>query len=140
MSAEAVNGLRQHRDTGPIAVLDDDDAFREALAAALVSLGYLVQEFCQPEALLEAIRLAVPACLIIDFHLPGMTGLEVQDVLVREGVSVPLIFLTACVDPPVAAKARSAGAFSFLNKPVRMEVLDALIRRAVGLDDAPAAS
>jgi FixJ family two-component response regulator len=119
------------RSIGTIAVIDDDSSFREALVAALVSLGYLVADFESPYALLDAVELLLPACLLIDLDLPAMSGLDMYRSVLARGFAIPAIFITANASASIRRKTLQAGAVACLRKPVSMGELDGIILSAV---------
>ena len=100
-----------------VLVVEDDRAMREALARILSVAGFSVSSFACAEALLEAGAAAEGACLILDIHLPGITGLELHRRLIERGVSVPVIFITGVDDDDTRERAAAAGADAYLAKP-----------------------
>jgi FixJ family two-component response regulator len=120
------------KDIQPIvAVIDDDPNVREALQDLLQSVGLRVEVFGD---VLEFVKTAHPerfGCLILDVRLPGQSGLDFQDDLVKANVRLPVIFISAHADVPMSVRAMKAGAVEFLTKPVRhLDLLDA-IQRAI---------
>ena len=111
-------------------IVDDDDAVRESAALLLEIAGYDVQTYESGVAFLEAIAGAQPGCVLLDIHMPQMTGLEVQAVLRERGVVWPVIVLTGQGDIGIAVQAMKGGAFEFLEKPYQNEVLLAAIAEA----------
>ena len=114
-------------------VLDDDSRIREALSALLSSTGHEVVTFSNAADYLAFQRPDVPACLILDLDLPGMTGLELQTKLADVG-GPPIVFLTGHGDIPSTVKAMKAGATEFLSKPFEPEELLRAIDTAIHLD------
>ncbi len=102
-----------------IAVVDDDDALRNSLDDLLQSVGFRVQGFASAEAFLQAQPAPETACLLLDVHLPGMNGLELQCQLGVMHWRIPIIFVTAYADDDVRAHALAAGAIAVLSKPCR---------------------
>jgi len=80
------------------------------------------------------IRDSAPSCLVLDIKLPGANGLDFQDALARAGISIPIVFITAHGDVPMASRAMKAGAVEFLMKPFQKEDLLAAIRQALERD------
>ncbi|MGF6415410.1 response regulator transcription factor [Paraburkholderia sp. MM5482-R1] len=110
-------------------IVDDDDSVRSALARLLRASGYQVECFDSPEAFLERADLtSMPACLVLDLQMPGMTGLEVQRKLDR---LLPIVFLTGHGDIGSSVDAMKGGAVDFLPKPVRDSLLLAAVDRAL---------
>jgi DNA-binding response OmpR family regulator len=115
-----------------IAVIDDDDATREALHGLLRSVGWRVETFASVQTFLNAVPKCTPHCLILDVWMPGRSGLDFQTDLVSVGLNVPVIFISGQADVPMSVRAMKAGAIEFLTKPVRHEELLAAISLAVG--------
>ena len=108
-------------------VVDDDAAVRDALASLLKSVGLRAEMFASAAQFLEAKRPNVPSCLVLDVRLPGLGGLDFQAELARNGIQVPIIFITGHGDIPMSVRAMKAGAVEFLTKPVRdQDLLDAI--------------
>jgi FixJ family two-component response regulator len=110
-------------------IVDDDGSVRSALARLLRASGYQVECFDSPEAFLERADLtSMPACLVLDLQMPGMTGLEVQRKLDH---LLPIVFLTGHGDIGSSVDAMKGGAVDFLPKPVRDSLLLAAVDRAL---------
>jgi RNA polymerase sigma factor (sigma-70 family) len=108
-------------------VIDHDASARAALKALFESVGLKVNLLTSGNAFLEAHIPDTPCCLVLDVRLPGMSGLKLQEELVRAEVHIPIIFLTAHGDIHLAVTAMKAGAVDFLTKPFRnQDVLDAV--------------
>jgi FixJ family two-component response regulator len=101
-----------------IAIVDDDQAVRNGMAALLRSLGHSVAAFDSAEAFLESGQITTTTCLITDVQMPGMSGLDLQKRLIEEGHRIPVIFLTGFPDENVRSRALKAGALAFLSKPL----------------------
>ena len=104
-------------------VVDDDPAICESLANLLESRGLRFRTYPSAEAFLAAYDPREPGCAVLDVRLRGMSGLELQARLARDGNSLPVIILTGHGDIPMAVRAAKAGAVDFLEKPVNDEVL-----------------
>src|SRR5262249_9109923 len=91
-------------------VIDDDASVREALSNLLESVGLYAAVFSSTEEFLRANRPAVPSCLVLDVTLPGMNGLEFQEMLSKSGNPIPIVFITAFGDIPMTSRAMKAGA------------------------------
>lgn len=100
-----------------IAIVDDDESFRRATTSFVRSLGYGTASYDSAEAFLKSDCISDADCLITDVQMPGMTGIELQDRLIAQGHSVPVIFITAFPEMRARAKALAAGAVGFLAKP-----------------------
>jgi len=111
-------------------VVDDDDNARAALAQSLAGSGYAVQAFSSIEALIERRHKEEPACVVLDYYLPGPFTTELRRKLLGDrGLSV--IFVTSYADVPTVVKAMKNGAVDFLTKPVDAEQLAAAVSRGM---------
>jgi len=113
-----------------ISVVDDDEAGRESLAALLGAAGFSVALYGSGEEFLAAFDPALRGCVLLDVHLPGMTGLEVGAIVNHKFPGFPLILISGRMNNIIRAKAAEAGALA-LAKPVQDEALIAAIERAV---------
>jgi FixJ family two-component response regulator len=110
-------------------VVDDDASIRRALGRLFRSLGMEFETFSSAEDVLLALERRVPACLILDVRLPGLSGLELQEQLVSSGRHIPIIIITAHGDEQAKRQALAAGAFGFLLKPFdEQTLLEAVVR------------
>lgn len=110
-----------------VCVIDDDSSVREALDSLLLSVGLKVQLFATVQEFLAKWRRTGPACLVLDIRLPGRSGLDFQDDLIRMQVQLPVIFITGHGDVQMSVRAMKAGAVEFLTKPFRdQDLLDAI--------------
>jgi RNA polymerase sigma factor (sigma-70 family) len=115
-------------------VLDDDQSVRTALVRLIESVGLQVRTFASASEFLALDLNNHPGCLVLDMRLPGLSGLQLQQKLSREGASIPIIFITAHGDVPMCVRAMKAGALDFLQKPFNdQDLLDA-ISRALATD------
>jgi FixJ family two-component response regulator len=106
-------------------VVDDDASICTCLSSLLRSEGIQVRTFDSPTAFLNADMPDIPGCLILDVRLRGASGLSLQQETLREGIRLPIIFLTAHGDIAMSVRAMKAGAFDFLTKPFRdQDILD----------------
>lgn len=112
-------------------VVDDDPDVLKALERLLRSSGWNVATFSSSSALLAQYDRAIPGCLVLDLALPGVSGLELQQALEREGSSLPIVFLTGRGDIPASVSAMKHGAADFLTKPVDDAELIAAIESAL---------
>jgi RNA polymerase sigma factor (sigma-70 family) len=99
-------------------VVDDDAAVRDGLALLLDTAGLKVRTYDGASAFLAACAPDHAGCLILDVRMPEMTGPELQAELMRRGIDLPIIFLTAHGDIPTTVQAIKGGAIDFLTKPV----------------------
>ena len=100
-----------------IAIVDDDDVVREAMKSLMRSLGYNASTFGSADEFLKSEQVSKTSCLITDLHMPGLSGLDLQDRLIATGHRFPVIFLTGFPDEDVRMRAMKAGAVGFLSKP-----------------------
>jgi len=108
-------------------VVDDDPLVRDSVADLLDSAGFTVRTFGSAVDFLQGEHPDLPACLILDVELPGLSGLDLQTELTKSGVDMPIVFLTGRGDIPMSVRAMKAGAVEFLTKPFRQpELLDAV--------------
>ncbi len=114
-----------------IAIVDDDDVVREAMKSLMRSLGYNVSTFGSAEEFLNSEQISRTPCLITDLHMPGLSGLDLQDRLIATGHRFPIIFITGYPDENVRAHAMKAGAIGFLSKPFNNDDLLGYIERAL---------
>ena len=114
-----------------VTVVDDDESVRDALKGFLHSVGFATEIFSSAEDLLGSDVLDKTSCLIVDVHMPVMTGLELQCRLGKSQIRIPMIFITARDDPLTRAQAVKAGAVDFLKKPFAAEALLNAIHAAV---------
>lgn len=98
-------------------VVDDDASTRELLCWLMKREGLAVRAFADARAFLEAYDPEEPGCLLLDLHLPGMSGLDLQQSLKARGVLLPVIFLSGGADVPRAVRAVREGAVDFIEKP-----------------------
>jgi FixJ family two-component response regulator len=114
-----------------VLVVDDDSRVRIALGDLLRSAGFEVLLFGSAQELLEQTMPDRPHCLVLDVHLPGSSGLDLQARFVEERIATPIVFITGRGDIPMSVRAMKAGAFEFLTKPFRdTDLLDA-VRQAI---------
>ena len=108
-------------------VIDDDAQTRDALKNLMRSVGLQVEVFASAQDFLRSKRPDVPACLVLDVRLRGLSGLDLQKRMAEAKIEVPIIFITGYGDIPMTVQAMKAGAVEFLTKPFRnQELLDAI--------------
>lgn len=114
-------------DADIVYVIDDDESIREALNSLIRSVGLRVATFASAQEFLQSPRPEVPACLILDIRMPGLSGLDLQRDLAEAKIHIPIIFITGHGDIPMSVRAMKAGAVEFLTKPFRdQDLLDAI--------------
>jgi FixJ family two-component response regulator len=114
-------------------VVDDDESVRESLGSLIRSAGMRVETFASAQQFLASPRsktvgaVVAPSCLVLDVHLPGLSGLELQKRMAELDIEIPIIFITGRGDIPMSVRAMKAGAVEFLTKPFRdHDLLDAI--------------
>jgi FixJ family two-component response regulator len=100
-----------------ITVIDDDASVRVGTENLLSSLGYIVHTFPSADEFLRSSLRNDTSCVIADVRMPGMSGIELQALLLKQGNRVPFIFITAFSEEAIRAQALSAGAICVLTKP-----------------------
>jgi FixJ family two-component response regulator len=116
-----------------ITIVDDDPSVCRALHRLVQSGGYTVQTFASAHEFLDSLPGRRAACLVLDIHLDGMSGFDLQEHLAADGVGVPVIFISAHDDAPTRERIERSGAAGHLWKPVDEQELLGVIRRAIGL-------
>ena len=122
------------KDQAAVFVVDDDESMRRSLATLLRSVGLEARVFSSPQEFMEAKRPEAPGCLVLDVRLPGMSGLAFQEQLAKQGIALPIIFITGHGDVPMTVRAMKAGAVEFLTKPFDDQVLLDAIHGAIERD------
>ena len=100
-----------------ISVVDDDASVRAATTRLLKSLGFTAHAFASANEFLQSPRLRDTSCLIAEVQMPGMSGVQLQEYLIAQGHSTPIIFITAFPEDGIRERAMNAGAICFLSKP-----------------------
>ena len=115
-------------------VVDDDPSVRRSTERVVRSMGFNVQTFASAKEFTDHARVESPSCLVLDVHLGGPSGLDLQRQLVQSGVRIPIIFITGRGSIPMSVRAMKDGAVEFLTKPTRSKELLAAIRAAIERD------
>lgn len=115
-----------------IVVVDDDDGMNQAIQRLLKAAGFRATTFGSAEELLKAGAAISASCLILDIHLPGLSGFELFREIATAGSKVPVIFITAFDDPDSLARAVEAKAIAYFTKPFPGQHLVAAVTRALG--------
>ncbi len=115
-----------------IVVVDDDKSVRESLPDLLREFGYEAEAFSSADGLLASDRLTQIRCLILDIAMPGMSGLELQNELIRRKHDIPIIFITAHADEATRVHLRERGAVECLLKPFSDTTLLQALKTALG--------
>ncbi len=122
------------RDEPLVYVVDDDEAVRDSLTLLLKAVGLASQTFSSAAEFLNHYDPEQHGCLVADIRMPGMSGLDLQDELNRDGAQIPLIFITGHGDVPMAVDAMKSGALDFIEKPFRDQDLLDRMQQALAWD------
>jgi FixJ family two-component response regulator len=114
-----------------IHVVDDDESMRTALLELLAAAGFEARGYASTGEFLLRSATDRPGCVLLDIRLPGPSGLELQAALLRQGIALPVVFLTGHADVATSVRAMKAGAVDFLEKPVGRDVLLEALHRAL---------
>ena len=117
-----------------IHIVDDDDSFRRAVTRLLQAAGFAVQGYASAGQFLLARAGARPGCILLDLHLPGLDGLELQAALGKQDAPLPVVFVTGHGDIATSVQAMKTGAVDFLTKPVKREALLQAVKAALAQD------
>lgn len=121
--------------TTRVYLVDDNDGFRDSTAWLLETCGFQVEAHASGPAFLEAYaghrHGDASECLVSDIRMPEMSGLQLQEELARRGIQLPVVFVTAHGDVPLAVEAMRKGAANFLEKPFTEEALVEAVRTAL---------
>lgn len=128
------NKVKNTSATPIVFVVDDDDFMREALQSLIRAADLRVVLFSSAREFLLQEPPGVPACLVLDVHLPEMDGMELQAELARSNNNIPIIFITGHGDIPMSVRAMKAGAVEFIPKPFGDKVLLDAIQHAIMRD------
>jgi FixJ family two-component response regulator len=116
---------------GEIFVVDDDPAVRETLSLVLSAGGYQVTSFADGAALLAVARSRIPACILLDVHIPGKSGLDILKELQGEDYPAPIFMISGQGDIAMAVNAIKGGALDFIEKPFRGSEIVARLDEAI---------
>ncbi len=116
-------------------VVDDDASVRKSLTMLLKSVGLRAKTYASAQEFLDTFERGVPGCLVLDVRMPGMSGVELQQKLLSMNVHLPIIFITAHGDVPMAVETMKAGAIDFIQKPFRDQDLIDRIQTALAEDE-----
>jgi FixJ family two-component response regulator len=118
-----------------ISIVDDDESARESLVDLVKSMGFIAESFSRAEDYLTSNRVHDTSCLIADVQMPGITGLELHNRLVKSGNAIPTILITAFPNPRDCTAALQSGVIFYLVKPFNDDDLLACIRSALNSQD-----
>lgn len=112
-------------------IVDDDESLRKALSRLLAAAGYRVSTYESAASFLEISHGDASGCILLDVNMPGLSGVQLQEHLLRQHCNLPIVFLTGHGDIAMSVRAIKAGAEDFLSKPVSKEDLLDAVRRAL---------
>lgn len=112
-------------------IVDDDAAVRNAVTLLVESSGLRARAYPSAEAFLDDYKPDSEGCLVLDLHMPGMKGVELQQALAVRKIDIPVIVITAYKDDPLTARAKEAGAVTVLYKPFKQDILLRTIESAL---------
>jgi FixJ family two-component response regulator len=114
-----------------IAIIDDDEFVRDALQRLIESVGYVAMVFSSADEFVNSSRIRDVSCLIADVHMPGMTGFDLHDRLIRNEYGIPVILMTGLPTEKFKERARNSGAVDLLSKPISIERLIGCLEKAL---------
>jgi len=114
-----------------VSIIDDDEFIRDAAKRLVRSLGFSAPTFASADEFLRSPHLHDTSCIISDVQMPGISGIELQCLLIAKGKNLPIIFITAFPDERIRAQAMKAGAICFLSKPFDGSTLIQCINNAL---------
>lgn len=120
---------------GVIAIVDDDESIREAVASLMNAHGYESRPYASADEFLQSAERGRAICLIVDVNMPGMSGPQLHQVMIETGKTIPTILITAHPDESTRIRALQANVQCYLTKPFSEDELLACVRAAV---DSPA--
>ena len=116
---------------GEIFIVDDDPLVRDALSVVFTLAGYKVRAFADGASFVAAARAEAPACIILDVHMPGRSGLDILRALNAEHYPTPIFIISGQGDIPMAVEAIRHGALDFIEKPFNGETVVTRVREAI---------
>lgn len=120
-------------ETAPVvSVVDDDESVRFALGSLVRSMGYEVRLYESAEAFLDCERARDTAFLVSDIRMPGMSGVEMHERLIEQGIAPPTIFVSVCPGPALRARIMNNGALALFEKPLSMEAMMHCLSNVLG--------
>ena len=119
---------------GHVYLIDDDESMRLSLTRMLRELGYLVEDYASAQVFLENSVPVSPAVILLDMQMPDMTGLDLQEALLKLGRKTPIIFVSGQSHPNQIVQSLKKGALDFLFKPFNLEELLKAVSDAIDFD------
>ena len=126
--------VNQHNKAAHIYLVDDDASMRTSISRMLREFGYVVKDYDCAAHLLKTTSLASPAVILLDVQMPDMSGLDVQEALLKSGCRTPIVFLSGESDHHQVVKGMKNGAKDFLFKPLNLEYLIKVVKGAIEWD------
>lgn len=118
-----------------VAVVDDDESVRDSLPDLLRQFGFASEGFAAAQAFLESQVVGKTRCLVLDVAMPGMSGLDLQQELIRRRWEIPIVFITATGDQTIRPRVLAQGAVACLSKPFSetalLNAVNAALRRSL---------
>ncbi|MFW6114190.1 MAG: response regulator transcription factor, partial [bacterium] len=102
-------------------IVDDDEGAVKPIVKLVETIGLQAETYQSSEDFLNRYRSSGPACLVLDVRMPEMSGVTLQERLAENGVTMPIIMISAYADVPLAVQAMRNGALNFLEKPFRLQ-------------------
>ena len=119
-----------------ISIVDDDECVRKAIERAVQSLGYVVMTYASAEDFLDSNHVNDTSCLITDVHMPGLSGVELYQLLLADGFAAPTIFVSGLADETTRTQVLASGAVGFLSKPFGRKSLINCLKNTLARPDA----
>jgi FixJ family two-component response regulator len=117
--------------TSELFIVDDDASVRDALSAVFLVEGFQVMRFAEGESFLAEARSRTPACVLLDVHMPGRSGIDILRAIDAQRYAAPIFIISAKGDIPTAVDAIKAGAFDFIEKPFDPDAVVTRVRDAL---------
>ena len=134
MTQSLLSPLNSMTKVGHIYLIDDDESMRVSLSRMLRELGYLVEDYSSAATFLEKSIPVAPAVILLDMQMPDMTGLDLQERLLRLGRKTPIVFVSGQSHPHQIVQGLKKGALDFLFKPFNLEELLKAVADAIDFD------
>ncbi|MDC0663739.1 response regulator transcription factor [Marinobacter sp. SS21] len=120
-----------HAPSSIVYVVDDDSGMLESTQWLLESVGLTVRGYADGRQFLDAVDPDAAGCVVLDVRMPGLGGLNVQEEMQRQGLNLPIIFVSGHADVPIAVRAFKSGAFDFIEKPFNEQLLLDSVQQAM---------
>lgn len=120
-----------------VAIVDDEESVRRALKRLITSAGLNAEIFSSGGEFLQSLKVRRPDCLVLDLHMPGMSGFEVQAQLNQTEYSIPIVVITGHDTPESRSRILAGGAAAYLRKPVQGNLLLEAIASAIATNHHP---